>query len=48
MDMNKGTLQFIIDNENKGNSFTNIPIDKSLFPAVLLYDAGDLIEISEC
>ena len=48
MDMNKGSLKFIVDNEDKGNSFSNIPIDRPLFPSVLLYDAGDSVEINEC
>ena len=45
MDMNKGTLKFIIDNEDKGVSYKNIPLDKPLFPAVLLYHTNDSIEI---
>ena len=48
MDMNKGTLKFIIDNEDKGNSFSNIPTDKPLFPSVLLSKIGDSIEITSC
>ena len=45
MNMNKRTLKFIIDNEDKGESFTDIPIDKPLFPAVLLYNKNDSVEI---
>ena len=48
MDMNKGTLKFIIDNEDKGISYNNIPMDKPLFPAVLLYHINDSIEILDC
>ena len=48
MNMKKRTLKFIINNEDKGDSYTNIPIDKSLFPAVLLHDQNDSVEISEC
>ena len=48
MNMKKKTLKFIINNEDKGESYTNIPIDKPLFPAVLLYYQNDSIEISEC
>ena len=48
MDMNKGTLKFIIDNEDKGNTFENIPTDKPLFPSVLLMHEGDSIQITEC
>ena len=45
MNMNKRTLKFIIDNEDKGESFTDIPIDKPLFPAVFLYYKNDSVEI---
>ena len=48
MDMNKGTLKFIIDNEDKGESFIDIPLGKPLAPIVLLYDKNDSIEIIEC
>ena len=37
MNMKKRTLKFIINNEDKGDSYINIPIDKPIFPAVLLY-----------
>ena len=47
LNMKKRTLKFIINNEDKGDSFTNIPIDKPLFPAVLLYYANNSVEISE-
>ena len=48
MNMKKRSLKFIINNEDKGDSYLNIPIDKPLFPAVLLYDQNDSVEISEC
>jgi len=48
MNMNKRTLKFIINNEDKGESFTDIPIDKPLYPAVLLYHQNDSVEINEC
>jgi len=48
MNMKKRTLKFIINNEDKGDSYTNIPIDKPLFPAVLLFCQNDSVEISEC
>ena len=48
MDMNKGTLKFIIDNEEKGNAFENIQTDKPLFPSVLLMNGDDSIQITEC
>ena len=46
-DMNKGNLDFILDN-NKIEGYTDIPIDKPLYPAILLYDKNDRIEINEC
>ena len=42
------SLKFIIDNEDKGESYTNIPLEKPIFPAVLLYDTNDSVQISEC
>ena len=48
MNMRKRTLKFIINNEDKGDSYINIPIDKPLFPTVLLRDQNDSIEIREC
>ena len=47
MNMKKRTLNFIINNEDKGNSYTDIPIDKPLFPAILLHNKDDFAEISE-
>jgi len=43
--MNKRALKFIIDNEDKGESYSDIPIDKPIFPAVLLYNKDDSVEI---
>ena len=48
MNMNKRTLKFIIDNEDKGDSYTDIPIDKPLFPAVFLPYTNNSVEIMEC
>ena len=47
MNMKKRTLKFIINNEDNGDSYTNIPVDKPLYPAVCLYNKNDSIEISE-
>ena len=47
MNMKKKTLKFIIDNEDKGDSYTNIPLDKPIIPSVLLFHKNDSIEISE-
>ena len=48
MDMFKGSLKFIINNEDKGDSYNKIPLDKPLVPIILLYDKNDSIEIIEC
>ena len=48
LNMKKRTLKFIINGEDKGDSYTNIPIDKPLFPAVCLYHKDDSVEITEC
>ena len=48
MNMNKGTLKFIINNEDKGESYTNIPLDKPLTPSVCLINQNDSVEISQC
>ena len=47
MNMKKRSLKFIINNEDKGDSYTNIPIDKPLYPSVLLWNINDSVEISE-
>ena len=47
MNMKKKTLKFIINNEDKGESYSNIPIDIPLSPAVLIYNNNDSIEILE-
>ena len=47
MNMNQRTLKFIINNEDKGESYTNIPIDKPLLLAVFLYYKKDSFEIIE-
>ena len=48
MDMDIRSLKFIIDNEDKGESYTNIPIDKPLVPSVHLYNIDDSVEIIKC
>ena len=48
MDMIKKTLKFIIDNEDKGESYINIPLEKPIYPAIFLYDLNDSVEIIEC
>ena len=48
MNMIKGSLEFIINNQDKGNSFTNIPLDKPIAPAVLMKNTNDSLEICQC
>ena len=45
MNMNKRTLKFIIDNEDKGESYTDIPIDKPRAPVIFLFNSNDSVEI---
>ena len=47
MNMKKRTLKFIINNEDKGESYIDIPLDKPIYPAVLLYDTNDSVEITD-
>ena len=45
MNVKKRSLKFIIEGEDKGDSYTDIPLNKPLFPSVLLYNKGDSVEI---
>ena len=47
MNMKKRTLKFLINNEDKGDSYKNIPLDKPIYPAVLLVYQNDSVEILE-
>ena len=47
MNMKKRSLKFIIDGEDKGDCYTDIPLEKPIFPSVLLYNKDDSIEIIE-
>ena len=47
MNMKKRTIKFKINNEDKGDSYINIPIDKPIFPAILFHSPNDSIEITE-
>ena len=48
LNMKKGALKFIIDNEDKGYSFENIPMDNPISPIVFLKNKEDSVEILEC
>ena len=41
------SLKFIIDNQDKGVSYDNIPLDEPLVPAIFLYDRDDSVEVEE-
>ena len=47
MNMKKRSLKFIIDNEDKGDSYTDIPLDKPISPSILLFVPNDSVEILE-
>ena len=47
MNMKKRSLKFIINGEDKGDSYTDIPMDKSLYPAICLYNTNDSVEITD-
>ena len=46
MNMKKRSLKFIINNEDKGDAYIDIPLDKPIYPAVILYHTNDSVEIS--
>ena len=48
MDMNKGALKFMTNNEDKGDCYTNIPLDKPLFPSIIFYNKDDSVELINC
>ena len=48
MNMNKGSMKFIIDDEDKGESVTNNLLDKPLVPVVFLFKENDSVEVIKC
>ena len=48
MNMCKGSLKFIINEEDKGESYNDIPLDKPISPIVILIDKDDCVEINSC
>ena len=48
MDMKIGSLKFIIDGVDKGESYKDIPTNKPLFPGVFLKHFDDSIQILSC
>ena len=47
MNMKSKTLRFIVDDEDKGDSYKKISINKPLVPIVFLYNKDDSVEINE-
>ena len=45
LNMRLKTLKFIVDGEDKGESYSRIPTDKPLVPVVFLYHKNDSVEI---
>ena len=44
----KRTLKFIVDGDDKGESFTNIPLDKPIVPVVTLLSKEDSVQLINC
>ena len=44
----KRTLKFIVDGDDKGESFTNIPLDKPIVPVVTLLSKEDSVQSINC
>ena len=45
MDTTKGNLSFALDGVNLGVAYKGIPLDKPLVPCVILWYAGDSVEL---
>ena len=45
LEKERGKLKFIIDNIDKGYSYTDIPLEKPYVPVVFLYDLDDSIKV---
>ena len=48
LNMSKRTLKFIINGEDKGESYTDIPIGQPLFPSVYLIELNNSVKITAC
>ena len=48
MNMKTRILKFIVNGNDQIDAYTDIPLDKPLFPAVILYDKDDSVEITKC
>jgi len=48
MNMKERTLKFIIDEEDNGIAFKDIPVDKPLYPAIYMYYTNDSLQFIKC
>ena len=48
MDMKERTLRYIIDGEDNGIAYKDIPIDKPLYPAIYMYYINDCLQFIKC
>ena len=48
MNMKVGILKFINGQDDRGDSYIDIPLDKPIFPSIVLKDIYDSIEIIDC
>ena len=48
MKMKVGILKFINGQDDRGDSYIDIPLDKPIFPSIVLKDIYDSIEIIDC
>ena len=48
LNMKMRTLKFIVDGEDKEESYSFLPTDKPLVPIVFLYHKNDSVEILDC
>ena len=48
MNMKERTLKYLIDNEDKGVSFKDIPVEKLIYPAIFMFYKNDSIEMAKC
>ena len=47
MDMNRGSLKYVIDSQRAIEIYTNIPTDKQLYPIVFLKYKGDKVIVTD-
>ena len=45
MNMKKRSLKFIVEGEDKADFYIDIPLDKPIYPSVILYHKDDSVEL---